>query len=75
MTKVTVKLFATLRHNRFKVAEREYSAAPTILAVAEELGIPREELALAMVNGVLVSGEQVLQDGDTLSIFPPVGGG
>ncbi|MBT9139857.1 MAG: hypothetical protein DDT30_00429 [Dehalococcoidia bacterium] len=75
MMKVTVKLFATLRHNRFKVAEHEYSAAPTILAVAEELGIPREEMALAMVNGVLVSVEQVLQNGDTLSIFPPIGGG
>jgi len=75
MVKVTVRLFATLRQDRFKVAEREYSAAPTILAVAEELEIPREELALTMVNGILVSAEHLLQDGDTLSIFPPVGGG
>ncbi|MBS3901630.1 MAG: MoaD/ThiS family protein [Dethiobacter sp.] len=75
MLKITVKLFATLRHNRFKVAEHEYFAAPTILAVAEELKIPREELALTMVNGVLVPVEHLLQDGDTLSIFPPVGGG
>lgn len=75
MMRITVKLFATLRHNRFKVAEREYPEGATIAAVAEELEISREELALTMINGILVPVEHILRDGDTLSIFPPVGGG
>lgn len=73
--KITVKLFATLRNNRFKVAERDYPEGTTILDVANDLEIPREELALTMINGILVEVENILSEGDVLSIFPPVGGG
>lgn len=73
--KVTVKLFATLRNNRFKVAEREYPEGTTIMDVANDLEIPREELALTMINGILVDVENELADRDVLALFPPVGGG
>jgi sulfur carrier protein len=73
--KVSVKLFATLRNNRFKIKELEYPEGTTILQVAEDLEIPREELALTMVNGILVDVDHVIQEGDALAIFPPVGGG
>jgi molybdopterin converting factor small subunit len=72
---INVKLFATLRLNRFKVEEREFPAGASIQAVADALEIPREELALTLVNGMSVTTDYVLKDGDTLAIFPPVGGG
>ncbi|MDW7649830.1 MAG: MoaD/ThiS family protein [Bacillota bacterium] len=72
---ITVKLFATLRTNRFKAENREYPEGSTVLDVANDLDIPKEELAITMVNGIILEPETVLQDGDTLSIFPPVGGG
>ena len=72
---ITVKLFATLRTNRFKVETRQYPAGTTIVQVAEDLDIPKEELAITMVNGILLEIDHVLQDGDTLALFPPVGGG
>lgn len=72
---ITVKLFATLRNNRFKVDHRQYPEGVTILQVAEDLEIPKEELAITMINGILLEVDHVLKDGDVLAIFPPVGGG
>jgi molybdopterin converting factor small subunit len=72
---VTVKLFATLRTNRFKVKVLDYSSGTTILDVARDLDIPKEELALTLVNGISVEVDHEIRDGDTLSLFPPVGGG
>jgi len=72
---INIKLFATLRINRFKAEAREYPAGTTILEVAEDLEIPREELALTLINGISVDPDSELKDGDTLAIFPPVGGG
>lgn len=72
---ITVKLFATLRNNRFKIEVQEYPEGYTILQVAEALEIPKEELALTLINGISLEVDHVLKDGDTLAIFPPVGGG
>lgn len=43
--------------------------------VAAALDIPKEELALTLVNGIFVEAGHALEDGDTLAIFPPMGGG
>jgi sulfur carrier protein len=73
--KITVKLFATLRINRFVIDTFEFPEGTTILDVADALGIPKEALALTMVNGIPMEDSHILKDGDKLSIFPPVGGG
>jgi sulfur carrier protein len=72
---ITVKLFATLRNNRFKSETRDYPEGTTVLDVAKDLEIPKEELAIIMINGIILEPQQELTEGDTLSIFPPVGGG
>ena len=72
---LTVKLFATLRNDRFKIETMEFEEGSTIAQVAQALNIPEEELALTLVNGILVKKDNTLKDGDTLAIFPPVGGG
>lgn len=72
---ITVKLFATLRINRFKISTLEVPEGATILDVASACGLAEKELALTLVNGQSVEVSHALKDGDTLSIFPPVGGG
>lgn len=73
--KITVKLFAGFRDERFKVAEKEFPEAATVNDVLNELGINAPELGVALINGRHVQKEHVLTDGVTLSLFPKVGGG
>ncbi len=72
---VNVKLFATFRTGRFKVEQRDYAPGTTIGQVVAELGIEESALGMVMLNGRHTPLEQPLQEGDTLSLFPLVGGG
>ncbi len=47
----------------------------TVLELVDRLGIPRDEIKIVFVNGVTVSLDKPLADGDRVGIFPPVGGG
>lgn len=73
--KVLVKLFATFRDHRFSTKEMEFVDGLTVSQVIETLDIPDEEVAICLVNGHSKELDHVLVDGDTLSLFPPVGGG
>lgn len=72
---VNVKLFATLREGRFISEKTELQENSSVLDVIKKYELPMEEVAICLVNGRDVESEQVLKNGDTLSIFPPVGGG
>ncbi len=72
---VTVKLFASFREGRFKVEERDLPEESRVLEVLEPLGIIPEEIAICLVNGQNVNEQHLLKDGDTIALFPPVGGG
>lgn len=72
---ITVKLFATFRDDRFSKQEMEFSDGSAVTDVLEKLNIPAEEVAICLVNGRTAPKDQLLQNGDTLSLFPPVGGG
>jgi sulfur-carrier protein len=72
---VTVKLFANFRINRFKQEVREYASTITVGEIVEELGIPDSEVGIIFINGRNASMNQILEEGDTLSLFPLVGGG
>jgi molybdopterin converting factor small subunit len=43
--------------------------------VLSDLPIPKNEAYTFFVNGRHAAREQVLQEGDTLAVFPAVGGG
>lgn len=73
--RVTVKLFATFRDGRFKVEERELPTGSKVLNILEPLNIKPEEVAICLVNGRDVNAQHLLNDGDTIALFPPVGGG
>ena len=72
---VTIKLFATFRAGRFEVETRALPVGATVGTAIEELRIPRRELGIVLVNSVHASPEKALSDGDTLALFPLVGGG
>lgn len=72
---VKVKLFASLRENREKEGLFDLKQGATPKDVVEYLNIPEKEIALILINGRYQKMDTILQDNDTLSLFPPVGGG
>jgi sulfur-carrier protein len=72
---ITVKLFATFRNGRFKVAQQERPAGTACREIVLDLGLTEAEIGIILVNGRHAPLEHRLSDGDTLSLFPLVGGG
>jgi len=72
---ITVKLFATFRNGRFKVARQEHPQGTSCRTIMLGLGLSEDEIGVVLVNGRHVPLDQVLHDGDTLALFPLVGGG
>ena len=73
--RVRVKLFVTLRDGRFEDEVREYASDMTVRLVLEDLNIPESEVKIVFVNSRHGMLDQVLNDGDVIGIFPPIGGG
>lgn len=73
--RLTIKLFATFRANRFDIEAREYPDGTTVEQIVDELELPREKLGIVMVNSRHVDLDRKMSDGETLAIFPLVGGG
>jgi len=73
--KLSVKLFATLREGRGKQLDVEIDNGLSVLKVIEKLGIKKNDVSIILVNGINTNVDAVLSDGDTLSLFPPIGGG
>jgi molybdopterin converting factor small subunit len=77
---VTVKLFASLA--RFSPDEQpgtpftlNLPESATVQVVVDQLGIPSEETKISFVNGLIRDLDWVLNQGDEVGLFPPVGGG
>ena len=48
----------------------------TLLALAQQLGLPAAEIAIVVVNGRAVALETaVVTDSDKVEFYPPLGGG
>lgn len=77
MIDVTVKLFAQYRKDNFKVEVRSYVQNTIARDIIADTGIPIERfpIGVLMVNGRHVDENHALNHGDTLSMFPKVGGG
>jgi molybdopterin synthase sulfur carrier subunit len=72
---VTVKLFATLRKDRFDEKDLELPDGVTAGEIIDMLAIPPTEVTLIFINGRHSVPETKLTRGDTLALFPPIGGG
>ncbi|NVM21256.1 MAG: MoaD/ThiS family protein [Desulfobacterales bacterium] len=75
-THIQVKLFASLKKYLPDHSERfPISPGDTVADVLKRLGVPLEEARLIFVNGVKGELTSVLEGGERVGIFPPVGGG
>jgi molybdopterin converting factor small subunit len=75
-THITIKLFATLKKYSPPDAEK-YPLTPgnTLKDLVESLGMSEDEAKIIFIDGVKANLDSGLQGGETVSIFPPIGGG
>lgn len=78
---VILKLFASLRKYRTVIngtggdSVVEIPGSLTVGQLLHSRGIPLEEAQVVLVNGNRAGHDYKLQDGDTVSVFPLIGGG
>jgi len=78
--KVEIRLFATFREflppgsTTFSFT-KELEADATVQGVIEALKLPEHVPKIIIVNGIHAGSKRVLQEGDVLSLFPPIAGG
>jgi sulfur-carrier protein len=72
---ITVKLFASFRAGRFEIETRDYRPGTTVADVVDSLNLPQSELGIMMINNRHVKLDRMLAEGDTLALFPLLGGG
>ena len=73
---IVVKCFASL--TRFQPEDADafpIAAGETVAQMMARLGIPEGGVALIFVNNVHGKPDLVLKGGDTVGLFPPIGGG
>lgn len=73
--KVIVKLFAALRQGRDNKTALECESGITPAFIIHELKIEPDQVAIVIVNGIPAAVNTELNDGDTVSLLPPIGGG
>jgi molybdopterin converting factor small subunit len=73
--KITVKLFATLRKGRFDADSLDCPVGTRVQDIVRQLAIEEKDAAIIFVNSRHAEFHTILTEGDTLAIFPPVGGG
>jgi len=72
---ITVKLFASFRTGRFDIKNVDYPVGTTVADVADSIQLPHSDLGIMMINSRHVKLDRLLADGDTLALFPLLGGG
>jgi molybdopterin converting factor small subunit len=73
---IHIKLFASLR-KYLPESPETYPVEPgtSVKRLIEQLGIPVKDVKLVFINSVKSSLSSCLQGGETVGLFPPVGGG
>ena len=82
--RVTIKLYATLTdylpagssNNRVEI---ELAAGATVVTALAPFSLPPKLTHLVLVNGVFIPPQArastIIQNGDTLAVWPPIAGG
>jgi sulfur carrier protein ThiS len=73
--RLTVKLFAYFRDDRFKCRALAYPDGTTVAEIIRSLDIDVKEVGVTMINSRHCTLEQIPEEGDQLAIFPAIGGG
>jgi molybdopterin synthase sulfur carrier subunit len=79
MPRIELRLFGHLRSYRPEAdssdAGMDVSAGTSVEEMIRELGVPPEDPKVVLVNGMHAALDRLLEEGDRVSIFPPVAGG
>lgn len=75
MISIEIRYFATLRRNGIKKEVMNFEDGISVGKVLSEILIEEKDVAILLVNGIKVSFDKELNDGDIVALFPPVGGG
>ena len=75
MISIEIRYFATLRRNGIKKEVMNFEDGISVSKVLSEILIEEKDVAILLVNGIKVSFDKELNDGDIIALFPPVGGG
>lgn len=73
--KLTVKLFAYFRDNRFVAEVKEYPPGITVGEIIAQLEINPDDVGITMLNSRHCQPTSQPAEGDILAIFPVIGGG
>jgi len=73
--KITVKLFATLRTGKFDENEFDIDPGSNINYLLEKIELKREDIAIIFINGKHADYNTTITEGDSIALFPPIGGG
>lgn len=78
--KVEIRVFGGLEKNipgaiYGKPIEMDVPGSTTVISLLEMLNIPEKQVFTILVNGIHAKKEQILESGDRVAFFPPVGGG
>ena len=72
---IEIRLFASFRNGRWKCKRVPVNNDSYIYHILNLLDINKDEIGMILVNGTYKTVDYKLNDGDILSLFPPVAGG
>jgi len=73
---VTIRLFATLKkYSPPDAGHYPISFGTTVRDLIDRLGITENEAKIIFIDGENTTLDSGLKGGETISIFPPIGGG
>jgi len=72
---ITVKLVGIFCVGRFKKDVQEYPPCTKAVDVIDHLQLPKDVLGIILINGVHSGEQDILKDGDKLSLLPLLDGG
>ena len=78
--KIELRLYASLsyympRQKDEETTHLEIQEGITVMELLEQLKVPSDAVKIVFLNGVHARGDEILNEGDRLGVFPPVAGG
>lgn len=73
--KIAVKLYATLGRNYSIPESTDLSVARKVSDIIKAAGIPEGKVTILFIDGRHAKPDDMVSPGQTLSLFPPIGGG
>jgi molybdopterin synthase sulfur carrier subunit len=73
--RITVRLYATLREGHAPEESVELPPGMAVSGMMKELKVPESVVTLIFINGRHASPDTLLNEGDIVALFPPIGGG